>query len=77
MIGGSVNKSDVVEKTLALAVRQLGGTDRSRKPRDVLSEGLLNALSALGVDDGALDDYRTTTCCWPCFTNGKPPTALF
>ena len=57
MAGGSVNKSDVIEKTLALAVRQLGGTDKSRKPRDVLSEGILNALSALGVDVGALDDY--------------------
>ena len=57
VIGGNVNKSDVAEKTLALAVRQFGGTDKSRKPRDVLSEGLLNTLSALGVDDSALDDY--------------------
>ena len=56
-IGGNVNKSDVVEKTLAFAIRQLGSADKSRKPRYILSVGLLNSLSALGVDDGALDDY--------------------
>jgi len=55
--GGNVNKSDAGEKTIAFVIRQLGGANKMRKPRDILKEGLLKALSALGVDDGVLDDY--------------------
>jgi len=55
--GGNVNKTDVVEKTLAFAIRQLDGADKLTRPRDLLNAGLLKALSALGVHDGALDDY--------------------
>ena len=55
--GGNVNKTDVVEKTLAFAIRQLDGVDKLMRPRDFLNVGLLKALSALGVHDGALDDY--------------------
>ena len=55
--GGNVNKSDAGEKTIAFVIRQLGGANKMRKPRDILKEGLLKALSALGVDDGVFDDY--------------------
>ena len=45
--GGNVNKTDVVEKTLAFAIRQLDGADKLTRPRDLLNAGLLKALSAL------------------------------
>ena len=59
LVGGKVNKTDAFEKTLAFAIRQLSGANKTSKPREILSAGLVNALLAGGLHEGALDDYES------------------